>query len=78
MWTEDMVIIPRESSWYAGYDGHHNLIEMRDSVDYQYDFTGLRTLDQAGKLWFYSGPGDHMHLQTDFVDDYLIPILDAN
>ena len=35
MWTEDMVIIPRESSWMAGYDSYHRLVEMRDSVDYK-------------------------------------------
>lgn len=78
MWQDDTTIIPRESSWYAGYDGHHKLIELRDSVDYEMDFVGMRSLDEAGKLWFYSGPGDHMHLETSYVDDYLIPMLDGS
>jgi len=36
----------------------------------------MRTLDEAGKLWFYSGPGEHMYLTSEYVYTYLLPMLD--
>ena len=36
----------------------------------------MKTLDESGRLYFYSGPGDHMHKEDYFIDDYLIPFMD--
>jgi len=76
MWQDDTVIIPKKSSWFAGYDSYHRLVELRDSLDYKEDYIGMKTLDEAGKLYFYSGPGEHMEIHTSWVDDYLIPLMD--
>ena len=75
MWTEDRTIIPRESSWFASWDSYRRLVMLRDSIDYKDDYIGLRTLDEAGKLFFYSGPGDHMHLTDSMINDQLVPLL---
>ena len=48
---------------------------VRESEVYKKDTIGLKTLDEAGKLFFYHGPGFHMHLDPIYINDYLIPLL---
>ena len=42
---------------------------------YEEDWVGLRTLYESGRMWFYHGPGDHMHLEEYMITDYLAPLL---
>ena len=42
---------------------------------YKEDWVGLRTLYESGRMFFYSGAGDHMHLEQYMIDDYLVPML---
>jgi hypothetical protein len=32
-------------------------------------------MDDANKLWFYKGPGGHMHITDEYIDTYLVPLL---
>jgi hypothetical protein len=48
---------------------------MRDSQVYKNDTFGLKTLDDADKLWFYRDDGLHMHFTQAYTDNYLIPML---
>ena len=60
-WNDDRVVHPKESEWFGYYNEYHETINLRDSPDYVNDLIGLRTLDEAGKLYFYSNAGDHMN-----------------
>ena len=42
---------------------------------YTGDFIGLKSLYDAGKMFFYSGAGEHMHLESYMIDNYLRPLL---
>jgi len=75
MWEDDTIIGPRESSWFGFYDKFYRKKGLRDSLDYVHDFIGMRTLDEAGKLWFYSGPGEHMSNCGEYCPQYVIPML---
>ena len=48
---------------------------MKEQQMYVEDWLGLRSLYEAGKMFFYSGPGDHMALNESMIYDYLKPLL---
>lgn len=75
MWTDDHTITPREIEWWATQDTTGEIVYLRDQRLYQEDLNGLRTLDEAGKLYFYSGPGEHMFYDPSYVTTYLIPLM---
>jgi len=35
----------------------------------------LKTLDEAGKLFFYMGHGNHMHFEEQYIYGLLAPLL---
>jgi len=74
-WLNDTVVSPRESEWFGHWDENKNLVEMRDQNIYYDDLLGLKTLDEAGKLHFYTAPGEHMHLEEWMITDLLVPFL---
>jgi len=39
------------------------------------DFVGLRTLYESGRMFFYSGDGQHMYKKQSMFDEYLAPLL---
>ena len=39
------------------------------------DWIGLRELHETGRLYFYSGPGEHMDKDLNMIEDYLAPLL---
>lgn len=42
---------------------------------YEEDWVGLKTLYESDRMFFYSGPGNHMHLEQYMIDQYLAPLL---
>ena len=42
---------------------------------YKNDGIGLKTMDEAGRLYFYHGSGGHMDLEDEYIDKYLVPFL---
>jgi hypothetical protein len=48
---------------------------MRDTDSFKNNTFGLKTMDDANKLWFYKGPGGHMHITDEYIDTYLVPLL---
>jgi len=68
-------VYPRESEWFGAYDEHGKVVMMKDQKMYAENWFGLKTLYEAGKMFFYSGEGDHMHLTQDYVNDFLVPLL---
>ena len=60
---EDTMITPRESEHFGYFkDGSRSeLVAMRDAPWYTENWFGLKTLDEAQKIDFYSTPGGHLH-----------------
>jgi len=75
MWTDDEVVHPRESEWFGVYNEYRQIVDIYDTKLYRDDTIGLKTLNNEGKLFFYKGPGIHMTLTDQYIDDYLIPLL---
>ncbi len=76
MWEQDKTVYPHESEWFSILDEQGHLVALRDQVPfYSEDQLGLRELEENGKLFFYKGDGDHMHLTQSIIDDYLVPLL---
>ena len=48
---------------------------IKDQIDYKKDYLGLKTLDEAGKLFHYHGEGEHLALTQNIIEDYLVPML---
>lgn len=59
--TNDTVVIPKESSWFGDIvDG--TMVPMKKTAIYKEDWIGLRELDNKGRLVFDSIEGDHMRI----------------
>jgi len=76
-WTEDETVIPRESSHFEFYAPGQSeaVLPLRESQLYIEDFIGLRSLDEAGNLTFFSVPGGHVHFDYSWVAENIIPFL---
>ncbi|GAM21463.1 hypothetical protein SAMD00019534_046380 [Acytostelium subglobosum LB1] len=77
----DLTIVPRESGWFSYYANNtqSTVIPLRESEFYQQDFIGLRALDEAGRLHFFTTDCKHSEHPTEsckpFFDDYTLPWL---
>ena len=75
MWMQDEIVVPKESEWFGFWDDRRDIHLMKDQKLYEEDWIGLRQLYESGKMWFYNGPGGHMHLTDEMVSDMLAPML---
>merc|ERR1719430_786448 len=68
-WDEDTTIIPKESSHFEFYvrGQEDDILFLPNSTLYQEDWIGLKTLDQAGNLTFFTIPGNHMNFDYTWV-----------
>lgn len=62
-WVDDFVVVPRDSSWFFSWDEERHPIELKELQMYEEDWVGLKTLYESDRLFFYTGKGDHMHLE---------------
>ncbi|GMS90856.1 hypothetical protein PENTCL1PPCAC_13031, partial [Pristionchus entomophagus] len=62
VFDQDTTVIPRESSWFGFYKEKDidTIIPYNESKLYIEDRIGLRTLDESGRLHFYTMQGGHM------------------
>jgi palmitoyl-protein thioesterase len=67
----DTVVIPNDSEWFGFFeDGSFDKIwSFQTSPWYQGDYFGLKTLDQAGKVYFNTTDGNHLDFETDYLLD---------
>lgn len=81
MFSEDTVVVPRESEWFGFYaDGSTSqIVPYNESRLYLQDRIGLRTLDQTGRLKFDTAPGEHMQFTMAWFQQHVIsPYLTNN
>eukprot|EP01089_Gocevia_fonbrunei_P014355 TRINITY_DN3919_c0_g2_i2.p1 TRINITY_DN3919_c0_g2~~TRINITY_DN3919_c0_g2_i2.p1 ORF type:complete len:299 (-),score=47.10 TRINITY_DN3919_c0_g2_i2:3-899(-) len=73
--TEDEMVQPRESEWFGFYTaGQDKEVQtMQQTKLYQEDWIGLKTLDEAKRLDFYSVAGDHLQFTQQWFIDTIIP-----
>ncbi len=48
---------------------------MKEQQFYQDNWNGLKTLYESGRMFFYSGPGEHMYINQEMINTYLVPLL---
>jgi len=78
--TKDTMIEPKESEqfgmWDWGTQGKKAaIVALRDSEGYKGDWTGLKTLDLAGKLHNSSFVGEHIRFTSEYWDATVLPYL---
>jgi len=67
LFSEDMTVVPKESSWFGSYDplSEKTIIPMRRQELYVHDTIGLKKLDKRGGVIFRTCDGVHMHLTDE-------------
>jgi palmitoyl-protein thioesterase len=69
----DTVVVPREGEWFGQYSADFTtVLTMKETDWYKSDLFGLRTADEAGKIYFNSTEGNHL----DFTDEQMFGWLD--
>jgi palmitoyl-protein thioesterase len=73
----DRIVIPKESEHF-GYFALGNdttIVPMNQTRIYQQDLFGLKTLDEAGRLHFFSVPCGHQNMPRDVCKNVTWPII---
>jgi len=75
---KDTMVYPNEGEWWGHFEdgGFDKVLTMKETDWYQKDMFGLKTADEAGKIFFNSTTGDHLQF-TDaqmgaWIDQYFI------
>lgn len=72
----DTVVVPKESGWFALQDPKEGRIKyLKELSLWREDRLGLRGLEETGRLFFRSLPGEHLKLSNDFLTGELADIL---
>jgi len=68
---DDTIIKPKESAHFGYFkDGSmRDLVDMRSAPWYTEDWFGLKALDEAKKIDFFSTPGDHLRFKEEFLSE---------
>merc|ERR1712151_270440 len=71
MAEDDTMVHPKESEHFGYFkDGSmKELVAMGDAPWYTENWFGLKTLNTAKKLDFYSTPGNHLRFTEEFLDN---------
>jgi palmitoyl-protein thioesterase len=68
------VLIPRETGWFGVFANNSvaSIVPLEDQPLYKYDFIGLRTLQETGRLHRFSIPCVHNDYTSPCFDKYFI------
>merc|ERR1712137_727262 len=74
---KDTMVYPHEGEWWGAFDSDgKTLLTMKETEWYKQDLYGLKTADEAGKIFFNSTTGDHLQFTAaelfGWVDKYFI------
>jgi len=75
--TEDTVVIPRESEWFGFFvAGQDRLVaDVKNTTLYQEDWIGLKYLMDNDKVEFIPCTGDHLQFTDEWFESTLVPYL---
>jgi palmitoyl-protein thioesterase len=66
-------VVPRDSAWFSWFDGKR-IVPLKEQMLWYEDRLGLKELDESGRLWFKSLPGQHMQFSfkelTEILDKH--------
>uniref|UniRef100_A0A2S2N880 Palmitoyl-protein thioesterase 1 n=1 Tax=Schizaphis graminum TaxID=13262 RepID=A0A2S2N880_SCHGA len=68
MFTNDTMVIPKESEWFAFYSPGQDkeIMPLENSVVYLTDRLGLKVLEESGRLHFLSVSGNHLQFSEEW------------
>jgi palmitoyl-protein thioesterase len=71
------MVTPHESEHFGFYEEHNpsKIIPLRESVLYQKDLLGLKTMDEQSRLKFLESDTDHLQFTDQWFIDQIIPFL---
>eukprot|EP01034_Spumella_vulgaris_P023340 gene23340-29552_t len=69
----DTVVVPNDSEWLGFFqDGSFkNIWSFEQTPWYVGDYFGLKTLNEAGKVYFDTTEGNHLEFETDYLLDLI-------
>lgn len=75
--TSDTVVTPHVSESHGAFawGSQGRMLNLRETDGYLEDSIGLRTLDEAGKLWLLTYEGDHLGFSEEFWSEQILPHL---
>ncbi len=75
--TEDTMIIPRETAWFEFYESGNGkeVVPLEESRFYKEDYIGVRKLNEEGRINFVGVKGNHLQFSDDDITNYMIPAL---
>lgn len=76
MFTNDTMIIPKETAWFGYYDENNNIQSVLNSDFYKKDLIGFKTLNEKRRINFDSINGDHLQFTQKDVEEKMIPYLE--
>ena len=67
MANDDHIVVPKESAWFGFFKTGQDsvLVNVTETEQYQQDWIGLRTLNEAGRLAFHAVDCTHQNLPRD-------------
>lgn len=76
---KDTMIYPNDGEWWGAFDTDGKTkLAMNETEWYKKDLFGLKTADEAGKIFFNTTAGNHLQFTEaelfGWVDQYLIPM----
>ena len=75
LFESDTMVVPRVSEQFGEVDSRGQEVHTRDTVLYQNDTIGLKTLDLEGKVFLREHPGGHLEYGDDYILSEFIPFL---
>ena len=74
---QDTMIYPNDGEWWGCFDADGKTrLSMKETTWYKEDLFGLKTADEAGKIFFNSTAGDHLQFTREqlegWVDQYFL------
>jgi palmitoyl-protein thioesterase len=73
--TEDTMVIPRETSHFRFYNQENKIEELETTQFYKDDFIGVRQLVEENKIQFLDLEGEHLNFTQEDITKFMIPIL---
>lgn len=69
--TEDKIIVPKESSWWGEYSQNFTELTRFQTKLYKEDLLGIRTLEETGKADFLEFNSEHMIIDNGSIVNYV-------
>ena len=73
--SEDTMIIPKETAWFQFYDETRQVKDITESEFYKEDFIGFRKLSEDNKIVLDTIEGNHLQFSDEDIDETIIPVL---